>query len=56
MASLRVSSLEKKTKAALRKMSRKVVDDHKKANLPLIVWKDGKVVRVSAKSVKLSLR
>ena len=36
----------------MRKAVEKVVAEHKKSGRPLVVWKNGKVARISAKSVK----
>ena len=45
-------SLQDKAEAALKQAVRKVVERHKKSGRPLVVWENGKVVRISAKSVK----
>ena len=45
--------LHKKAEQAMREAVSKVVEEHKKTGRPLAVWKDGKVVGVSAGKVKL---
>jgi hypothetical protein len=45
-------SLQDKAEAALKDAVREVVAQHKKTGRPLAVWKNGKTVRISAKSVK----
>ena len=45
-------SLQDKTFAALKKAVRGVVERHKKTGLPLAVWQNGKVVRISPYAVK----
>jgi NCAIR mutase (PurE)-related protein len=45
-------SLQDKAELALKKAVRKVVERHKKTGRPLAVWKNGKTVRISAKTVK----
>lgn len=37
---------------AMREAVKKVVLEHKRNNLPLAVWKNGKVVNISAKKLK----
>ena len=41
-----------KAEAAMKKAVKKVVDEHKKSGRPLVIWKNGKVVKVSAKKIK----
>jgi hypothetical protein len=45
-------SLQDKAELALKVAVRKVVERHKKSGRPLAVWKNGRVVRISAKTVK----
>jgi len=45
-------SLQDKAEAALKKAIRQVVLRHKKSGRPLVVWKDGKTVRISPKAIK----
>lgn len=45
-------SLHKKAEAALKKAVRQVVKEHKKTGRPLAVWRNGKAVRISPKSIK----
>jgi NCAIR mutase (PurE)-related protein len=45
-------SLQDKAYAALKEAVRKVVEQHKKTGRPLAVWKNGKTIRISAKTVK----
>ena len=47
-------TLHKKAVKALREAVGKVVEEHKESGLPLAIWKNGKVVNVSAKKVKLN--
>ncbi len=37
----------KKAEKALRAVAKRVNDDHRRYGLPLIVWKNGKVVKVA---------
>ena len=41
-----------KAEAAMKKAVREVVADHKKSGRPLSIWKNGRVVKVSAKKIK----
>ncbi len=45
-------SIEDKAEAALKKAVRQVVERHKKTGRPLVVWKNGKTVRINPNSVK----
>ena len=45
-------SLQDKAEAALRKAVREVVEQHKKTGRPLVVWQNGKTVRISPNTVK----
>lgn len=45
-------SLQDKAEAAMKEAVREVVSRHKKTGRPLVVWKNGKTVRISAKTVK----
>ena len=45
-------SLQDKAYRALKEAVREVVERHKKTGRPLAVWKNGKVVHISAKTVK----
>ena len=45
-------SLLDKAEAAMKKAVREVVADHKKSGRPLAIWKNGRVVKVSAKKIK----
>jgi hypothetical protein len=42
------SSIASKAEAALKKAVHKVVKEHERTGEPLIVWKNGKVARISA--------
>lgn len=42
-------SLQDKALLALKKAVREVVERHKKTGHPLVVWQNGKVVRVTVK-------
>ena len=44
-------SLSQKAEMALKEAVRKVVEEHKRTGDPLIVWQDGKVVRLSPDKV-----
>jgi hypothetical protein len=48
--------LHKKAEKALRAAVKKVVEEHKRIGAPLIVWKGGKVVHVTADKLKLNFR
>lgn len=54
MAAMKISALQKKAGQAMREAFVKVVEEHKRLGLPLYMWKDGKVIAVEAKKVKLS--
>ena len=41
-------SIQDKAFLALKKAVRGVVEDHKRTGRPLAIWKDGKVVKISA--------
>ncbi len=43
------SSIVSKAEAALKRAVHKVVKEHERTGEPLIVWKNGKVARVSAR-------
>lgn len=45
-------SLQDKAEAALKEAVRGVVERHKKSGRSLAVWQNGKVVRISANTVK----
>jgi len=45
-------SLQDKAEAALKIAVRKVVQQHKKTGRPLIIWQNGKTVRVSPYTIK----
>jgi hypothetical protein len=45
-------SLQDKAELAMKEAIKEVVARHKKSGRPLTTWKDGKVVRVSADSIK----
>lgn len=45
-------SLQDKAEAALKEAVRQVVERHKQTGRPLVVWKNGKVARISPHSVK----
>ena len=44
--------LHKSAEKAMRKAVKEVVSEHKRNGLPLAVWKNGKVVNISAKNLK----
>ena len=44
-------TLQDKALAALKKAVRQVVERHKKTGRPLAIWKNGKTVYISAKSL-----
>ncbi len=46
------SSLPALAEKALKEAVKEVVKENKKAGLPLIVWKDGKVVKIRPKKLK----
>jgi len=43
-----ISSLSSKAEKALKRAVRQVVEEHKRTGQPVVVWRSGKVVRVSA--------
>ena len=45
-------SLQDKAEAALKKAVRKVVERHKQTGRPLVVWQDGKTVRIPPHTVR----
>ncbi|MBI3018805.1 MAG: hypothetical protein HYY61_02820 [Deltaproteobacteria bacterium] len=46
------SSLPALAEKALKEAVKEVVKENKKAGLPLIVWKDGKVVKIPSSKLK----
>ena len=48
----KLTELDKKAEKAMRDAVKGVVLEHKKNGLPLAVWKEGKVVNISAKRLK----
>lgn len=42
-----ILSLSQKAEKALKEAVRKVVEDHKRTGDPLLIWRNGKVVKVS---------
>ena len=49
--SRKLSSIVSKAEMALKKAVHKVVKEHERTGEPLIVWKNGKVAKVSARHV-----
>lgn len=45
--------LHKSAEKAMRTAVKNVVLEHRKSGLPLSVWKEGKVVNISAKKVRM---
>ena len=45
-------TLQDKAELALKKAVHEVVERHKKTGRPLAIWKNGRVVKVSAKKIK----
>ena len=45
-------SLQDKAEAAMKKAIRQVVMQHKKTGRPLAIWDKGKVISISASSIK----
>jgi len=45
-------SLQDKAELAMKEAVREVIEKHKKSGRPLSVWKNGKVVYVSPKTIK----
>lgn len=45
-------SLQDKAEAAIKKAIRGVVERHKKTGRPLVVWENGKTVRISPNAIK----
>ena len=52
MTKARQIKLHKSAEKAMREAVKEVVSEHKKSGLSLAVWKEGKVVNISAKKVK----
>ena len=48
MAKFRFSKLDKNAEKAMREAVRKLVEEHKKSGVSLAVWKNNKVVNISA--------
>jgi hypothetical protein len=44
----RIPSLARKAEMALRKAVHEVIVDHKRTGDPVVIWRDGRVVRVPA--------
>jgi hypothetical protein len=44
--------LEKRAEIAFKKAVEEVVDEHARLGLPLYIWRDGKVVGLSAQEVR----
>lgn len=51
MKRMSVSELHFKAELALKAAIKDVIKDHKRTGLPLIIWRDGKVVKVSANRI-----
>ncbi|MDP2652748.1 MAG: hypothetical protein Q8Q08_01830 [Candidatus Omnitrophota bacterium] len=45
-------SIQDKAEIALKRAVREVVERHKKTGRPLVVWKNGKVARISPHTVR----
>ena len=54
MPKFQFAQLDKKAEKAMREAVRKVVEEHKKSGVSLAIWKNGKVVNVSAARVKFN--
>jgi hypothetical protein len=48
MKKIKRSPLVKMAEKALKSAVAKVVEEHRQRNLPLIIWKDGRIVKISA--------
>lgn len=44
----RPRSLEDKAEVALKEAVKEVIENHKRTGLPLAIWRNGKVVKISA--------
>lgn len=53
MSRFRFDQLDKKAEKAMRQAVLKVAEEQKRRGRPLIVWKNGKVVRIPAAKIKL---
>jgi len=42
-------------KKACRSMARRLIEEHKKTGRPLVIWENGKVVKISAREAELRL-
>lgn len=54
MTKTQQAQLHNKAEQAMREAVLKIVKEHKKSGMPLPIWKNGKVVNISAKSVKFN--
>ena len=48
----KAQKIHQQAEKAMKEAVQKVVLEHKRLNMPLSIWKDGKVVRVPAKQMK----
>jgi hypothetical protein len=51
--SLRPTALMKKAHQAIREAVRKTLREHKAKGLPIFIWKNAQVVRISARQISL---
>jgi hypothetical protein len=49
---VKMTALQRKAEIAMKEAVREVIEQHKKSGRPLAVWKNGKVVRISPRSIK----
>jgi len=49
---VKMTALQRKAEIAMKEAVRGVIEQHKKSGRPLAVWKNGKVVHLSPRSIK----
>lgn len=52
----KVPSIVRKAEKALKIAVAKVIEEHRRNGLPLVVWKNGKVVRIPANRLRRAAR
>ena len=51
---MKARKVHRQAEKAMREAVEKVVAEHKKSGVPLAVWKNGKVVNISAKRIRFN--
>ena len=54
MPKFKYSQMDKKAEKAMQSAVRKVAEDHKRTGIPLAIWRNGKVAKVSVRRLKLT--